>query len=213
MSVIGCTRPSLADFGRRSSLHRDVGIAGAIHRHLCPDRERSGLRLEHHAFDLVIAQDAARKGVEQKLHARLIEKVERDELEPLWIERHHIARGERRRDRAAYADQTLEERRKHAADHGFARTMIGRQERGRTAALFRGRLRVERHERHDERRGGVAAKKAVALGEDHARAGLHGAERRAQAGRAAADHQHVRIAREHCLARRQLDARRVVRPL
>ena len=151
--------------------------------------------------------------MEQELHAGLVEQVERHQLEPLRIERHHVAGGERRRDRAADVHQALEQLGERAADHRLARAVVGGQQRGRAAPLLLRDLGVERHERHHQRRGGVAAEEAVALGEDHARAGLHRAERGADAGGSAADHQHVGVAREQRLARRQLDGGRAVRPL
>ena len=46
---------------------------------------------------------AAGERVEEELHARLVEQIERHELEPLRIERHHVAGRERGRDRAADA--------------------------------------------------------------------------------------------------------------
>jgi len=72
---------------------------------------------------------------------------------------------------------------------------------------------VKRHERHDERRGGVAAEKSVALGKHHARARLRRAERRAQSRGAAAYHEHIGVGSEQRASRRELDARRVLRPL
>jgi hypothetical protein len=59
----------------------------------------------------------------------------------------------------------------------------------------------------------VVAPRRSALGEDHARAGLHRAERRTEPRRPAADHQHIGVAGEQRIARRQVDARRAVRPL
>jgi hypothetical protein len=91
--------------------------------------------------------------------------------------------------------------------------VIGGQERGDAAFLRHVALRVERHERHDQRRGGVAAEKAVALGEDDARARLGGADRRAEAGGSPTDHQHIGLARERGATRRQIDRRAFVRPL
>jgi hypothetical protein len=91
--------------------------------------------------------------------------------------------------------------------------MIGGQERGDAALLRHVALGMEGHEWHDQRRGGVAAEEAVALGEDHARTGLGGTDRRAEAGWPTADDKYIGLARERGAARRQIDRRALVRPL
>ena len=68
------------------------------------------------------------------------------------------------------------------------------------------------HQRHYQRRGGVAAEEAVALGQDYARAGLRSADRGAEARRAAADNEHIGLPRQACVARRKRDARELLRP-
>ena len=71
--------------------------------------------------------------------------------------------------------------------------------------LERGALGVERHQRHDQRRRGVAAEEAVALREDYPDAGVGGADRRAEPGGTAADHEHIGLGGERRIARRQRD--------
>ncbi len=151
--------------------------------------------------------------MEEELHARLVEQIERHQLEHLRIERHHVAGGERRRDRPAHAHQALEQLSQDARDHRLARTVVGGQQRGHAAALRHVLLRVERHERHHQRRGGVAAEEAVALGQDDVGAGIGRADRGAEARRAAADHEHIGLRRQACVARRKRDARELLRPL
>jgi hypothetical protein len=183
------TAPAVGAAGlrRRTGLHRDVAVAGAVDHGLGADHQRPGLGLEYHALhSSAFSNRAAGEGVEQELHARLVEQIQRHQLEQFGIERHHVAGRERRRDGAADADQALEQLRQHASDHGLARAVIGGQQRGDAALLGHVALSVEGHERHDQRRGGVTAKKSVALGEDHAR-GVARAHRRAEAGGATAN--------------------------
>ena len=89
------------DFGGRAGLDRDVTVAGAIDGDARAHRERSRLGFKDGALHALLAQHAARKGVEHELHARLIQQLERDQLEPLRVERHDIAGGERGLDGAA----------------------------------------------------------------------------------------------------------------
>ena len=74
--------------------------------------------------------------------------------------------------------------------------MIGWHQPARRLADAGCAARVERHERHHQRDGGVAAKEAVALREHHPCAGARGAERSAEAGRTSPDDEHVGLAGE-----------------
>ncbi len=139
-------------------------------------------------------EHAARERVQEELDARLVQQLERDQLERFGIERDDIAGRERRRDGAALRHETLEELPEDAGHHGFARTMIGRQQRRRTGLFGDLLLRVERHQRHHQCRCRVAAEEAVPLGEDDARARFCGAESRAQSRGPAADDEHVGLA-------------------
>ena len=161
--------------GRCARLHGDVAVAGAIDGDARADRERPGLGLEHRAFDAFITQDAAREGVKHEVHAGLVEELERDQLEPLRIERHDVAGGERGLDGAARLHQALEQRLERAGDDRLAGSVVRRQQGGGALLLLRRVRGMERHERHDERGGRVAAEKTVALGEHDSRAGLRGA--------------------------------------
>jgi hypothetical protein len=199
------------DLARRAGLHRHVAVAGAVDDDFRAQGERPGLGLEDHAF--AARQHPAREGVEQELNPGLVEELERDQLEPLRVERHDIAGLKRRRNRPARAHQALEQAPEHAVHHGLARAVVGGQECG-GAFPFRSRLlRVERHERHDERGGGVAAEEAVALGEHHLRARVGRGDCRAEPGRPAADHQHIGFSGQERLPGRQRQPDGLVRPL
>ena len=65
-------------------------------------------------------------------------------------------------------------------------------------------LGMKRHERHHQRRGGIAAEKAVALGQDHLGPRLAGPQGRAQPCGSAADDQHVRLSCPQRTSRREL---------
>ncbi len=98
----------------------------------------------------------------------------------------------------------VEQHPQHAADDRLALAVIGRQQTRGVAGHGLLDLVVETHQRHHQRRGGVAAEEPVALHEDHLGARVGGTEGRADAGRAAADHQHLRRPRVQSLARRKL---------
>ena len=72
---------------------------------------------------------------------------------------------------------------------------------------------VKRHQRHHQRRGGVAAEEAVALDEHHACTRVGGRDGGTQARGPAADHQHIGFAGEQRLSWRQLQPDGSVRPL
>ena len=147
--------------------------------------------------------------MEQELDPGLVEHLERGELELLGVERHRVAGRHTGRERAAGRDQPAEQAGERAGDHRLARPVVGREQLGGTRLLERGPLGVERHQRHDQRCGRVAAEEAVALGEDDPGAGLGRAQRRADAGRPAADHEDVDLGGDQGGARRQGDGRRM----
>ncbi len=192
--LVGCAR-----------LRGDVAIAGAVDHHARPQHDGSRLGLEHDAAAAAGPDHAARKRVQQQLHARLVEQIEHLELEQLRVEGDDVAGRERGRGRAAGRDQPAEQPRQHAGDHRLAGPVVGREQLGRPRPLEGRALGVERHQRHHQRRGSVAAEEAVALGEHDPGAGIGGPDRRADPGGAAADHQHVRLAADHRLARGQGD--------
>ena len=59
---------------------------------------------------------AVESGKQEEFHARLVQQVQRHELEDFRVERHHVSRLERRGDRASRADQPLDQRPQRAGD-------------------------------------------------------------------------------------------------